>query len=154
MKYSLCIGLVLASLVVSACGTSGAGASQGSPPSSTAAATPAAAEATVTTQAITPPSASARSTLPPGFPLMARAAPVSLPADITVIARWLVPAVGSAAYDFYRQALPREGFSIVGAYPSERVALIRFRDPSGTIWQVQAEQSGDETQVTVQADRP
>jgi hypothetical protein len=77
-----------------------------------------------------------------------------LPEDPSVVARWTVPVVGSAAYDFYLQALPGAGFSIVGSYPSERAALIRFRDRSGRTWQVLAELLGDRTQITVQTDRP
>jgi len=82
----------------------------------------------------------------------ARTAP--LPDDATLIARWSVPVVGSAASDFYTRALPKAGFAIVGAYPTERAALIRFRDRTGTIWQLLAELVGNRTQVTIQTDRP
>ena len=94
------------------------------------------------------------STLPPGFPVIPHADPSRLPNDASVVARWTVPGVGSAAYDFYVEELPKAGFTIVGTYPSERAALIRFRDPRGRIWQLLAELVGDRTQVTVQTDRP
>jgi len=94
------------------------------------------------------------STLPGGFPVMPEADPSRLPDDASVVARWTVPMVGSAAYDFYMKELPEAGFTIVGTYPSERAALIRFRDPRGRIWQLLAELVGDRTQVTVQTDRP
>src|SRR5436309_13721656 len=93
---------------------------------------------------------SARPAIPTGFPIMAGSQPAPLPDDATLIARWAVPVVGSAAYDFYTRALPAAGFEIVGAYPSERAALIRFRDRAGTIWQLLAELVGDRTQVTIQ----
>jgi hypothetical protein len=93
-------------------------------------------------------------TLSPGFPVMDGAQPAQLPDDTTVVARWRVPVVGSAAYDFYMRALPDAGYAIVGAYPAERAALIRFRGREGRIWQLLAELVGDRTQVTVQTDRP
>lgn len=77
----------------------------------------------------------------------------TLPDDPTVVARWTVPQVGSAVYDWYVNALPRAGFEIVGTYPAERAALIRFRDSSGTIWQLLAELTRDRTQISVQTDR-
>ena len=94
------------------------------------------------------------STLPLGFPVMPDADPSRLPNDASAVARWTVPVVGSAAYDFYLEELPKAGFTIVGTYPSERAALIRFRDPRGRIWQLLAELVGDRTQITVQTDRP
>ncbi|TMB84805.1 MAG: hypothetical protein E6J39_02865 [Chloroflexi bacterium] len=97
---------------------------------------------------------STRPAIPAGFPIMPGAKPDALPDDATLIARWTVPVVGSAAYDFYTRALPDAGFAIVGAYPAERAALIRFRGRTGTIWQVLAELVGDRTQVTIQTDRP
>jgi len=93
-------------------------------------------------------------TLPPGFPTMAKAEPSRLPDDASVVARWTVPVVGSAAYDFYVGALPDAGFTIDGTYPSDRAALIRFHDQSGRIWQLLAELVGDRTEITVQTDRP
>jgi len=85
---------------------------------------------------------------------MRGAKPDPVPDDVTLIARWTVPVIGSAAYDFYTRALPDAGFAIVGAYPAERAALIRFRDRTGTIWQLLAELVGDRTKVTIQTDRP
>ena len=85
---------------------------------------------------------------------MPDAEPVRLPDDPRLVARWTVPQVGSAAYDWYLGALPAAAFEIVGSYPSERAALIRFRDAAGTTWQLVAELVGDRTQISVQTDRP
>lgn len=95
-----------------------------------------------------------RPALPAGFPVMPGATPAGLPEDQTLIARWTINAVGSAAYDFYSSALPAGGFPIVGLYPAERGALIRFTVPDGAVWQVVADQVGNATQITVQTDRP
>ena len=105
----------------------------------------------------TPPTASigeSRPVLPAGFPVMPGAAAATLPSDPTVIARWTVDELGSAAYDFYAAALPTGGYPIVGRYPAERSALIRFTAPRGSVWQLVAEQVGNGTQITVQTDRP
>jgi hypothetical protein len=85
---------------------------------------------------------------------MAGAKSAPLPDNAGVVALWTIPVVGSAAYDFYLEALPKAGFTIVGAYPAERAALIRFRDAEGRIWQLLAELADDRTQITVQTDRP
>ena len=85
---------------------------------------------------------------------MAGAEPARLPDDPGVVGRWTVTQVGSAAYDWYVDALPAAGFEIVGTYPSERSALIRFRDSGGRTWQLLAELVGDRTQISVQTDRP
>ncbi len=77
-----------------------------------------------------------------------------LPGDRDVVARWTVDQVGSAPYEWYLGALPAAGFEIVGTYPSERAALIRFRDVAGRTWQLLAELVGDRTQISVQTDRP
>jgi hypothetical protein len=103
---------------------------------------------------VAPTSSEVAPTLPPGFPTMADAEPSRLPDDASVVARWTVPVVGSAAYDFYLRTLPDAGFTVVGTYPSERAALIRFQDSKGRIWQLVAELVGDRTQITVQTDRP
>jgi hypothetical protein len=98
--------------------------------------------------------APAGSRLPAGFPVMPGARAEGLPGDGTVIARWSTTAVGSAAYDYYLTALPQHGYAIVGLYPSERAALIRFDGPGGSVWQLLAEQVGNGTLVTLQTDRP
>ncbi|MEP7040369.1 MAG: hypothetical protein ABI864_02225, partial [Chloroflexota bacterium] len=62
--------------------------------------------------------------------------------------------VGSAAFDFYVDALPTEGYPIVGFYPGGDVALIRFRSPNGGVWQVVAHASGEGgTTIEVRLDR-
>ena len=149
--------LALLALAAFGCGLPGeAGKSSGAAPSPI---TTHPLQSTVATDAASPsefvptPSELA-STLPPGFPVMPNADPSRLPNDASVVARWTVPGVGRAAYDFYAEELPKAGFTIVGTYPSERAALIRFRDPRGRIWQLLAELVGDRTQVTVQTDRP
>jgi hypothetical protein len=98
-------------------------------------------------------SASGRPVLPAAFPVMPGAVAVDLPDDPTLIARWTIATVGSAAYDFYSAALLQEGYPIVGLYPAEHAALIRFQGPGGTVWQLVAEQVGEGTQITVQTDR-
>jgi len=107
---------------------------------------------TPTELAATPSAPSAK--LPEGFPVMPGAEPARLPDDPSVVARWTTPQVGSAAYDWYVRALPAGGFEIAGTYPSERAALIRFRDSAGRTWQLLAELVGDRTQISVQTDRP
>jgi hypothetical protein len=148
MKASIGRGLVALFLVATISGC----AAQGDPaPSGSHASSPIDALSTPTqSQSQAPP----QTGIPSGFPVMAGAEPAPLPNDSTVIARWTVPDLGSAAYDFYTRALPESGFEIVGAYPAERAALIRFRDPSGAILQLLAELVGDRTQITLQADRP
>ena len=95
-----------------------------------------------------------RTGLPESFPVMPGAVAAELPADPTVIARWTVDRVGSAAYDFYAAALPKAGFRVAGLYPAERAAIIRFDAPDGEIWQLLAEQVGDGTRITVRMDQP
>ena len=91
--------------------------------------------------------------VPPGFPVMDGAAPVPNP-GADAIAAWRIPTLGSAAYDFYTSALPRAGYVVLGAYPSERSALIRFRAPSGMLLQLVAEQSDAGTLIRLRPDRP
>lgn len=107
----------------------------------------------VTSQGIRP-SANARPALPRGFPVMPEATAAPLPSDATVIAVWTSDHIGSAAYDFYASALPAVGYRIIGLYPAERAALIRFSGPGGVVWQILAEQIGGSTRVTLQTDRP
>lgn len=95
-----------------------------------------------------------RPALPAAFPVMPAASPLPLPVDPSVIAQWSVPLVGSQPYDFYLAALPAAGYPIVGRYPAERAALIRFEPRPGVVWQLLIEQAGDATRLSVQADRP
>lgn len=91
--------------------------------------------------------------VPAGFPVMEEAVPVPSPGD-DAIAAWRLSSVGSAAYTFYTSALPAAGFAIVGRYPADTSALIRFRTPHGTILQVVAQLSGGGTLITLRTDRP
>ncbi|MDP9269792.1 MAG: hypothetical protein M3P14_02230 [Chloroflexota bacterium] len=100
------------------------------------------------------PSANARPALPRGFPVMPEATAAPLPSDATIIAVWTSDHIGSAAYEFYASALPAVGYRLIGLYPAERGALIRFNGPGGVVWQILAEQAGGGTRVTLQTDRP
>ena len=97
-----------------------------------------------------------RIALPSGFPVLEGAVPAALPADDPgLIAAWTSDRLGSAAYDFYAGSLPAAGYPIVGLYPGGGVAVIRFRAPNGTIWQVVAH-GGPTGRVTIEIrlDRP
>jgi hypothetical protein len=102
------------------------------------------------------PSAVVRTPLPSGFPVVPGAAPVPPPDDDSVlIALWESDQAGSAAYDFYVDALPAAGYPIVGLYPGGAVALIRFRVPDGQVWQMVARGMADGTvAIEVRLDRP
>jgi hypothetical protein len=94
--------------------------------------------------------------LPSGFPVLEGAVAASLPADDPgLIAAWTSDRLGSAAYDFYAASLPAGGYPIVGLYPGGDVAVIRFRVPGGTIWQLVAH-GGATGQATIEirVDRP
>ena len=68
---------------------------------------------------------------------------------------WESDQAGSAAYDFYVDALPAASYPIVGLYPGGEVALIRFRVPDGQVWQMVAQRSADGTvAIEVRLDRP
>ncbi len=96
-----------------------------------------------------------RPVLPTGFPVLPGAEPVSPPADdASIIAVWTLPAEGSGPYDALVAALPAAGFPIVGVYPADRAALIRFAVGEATVWQVLLEHREGGTLVTVQTDRP
>jgi hypothetical protein len=84
------------------------------------------------------------------------ATPVPPPDDDSgLIAVWESDRAGSAAYDFYVDALPAAGYPIVGVYPGGEVALIRFRVPDGQVWQVVARGMADGTvAIEVRLDRP
>lgn len=91
--------------------------------------------------------------LPAGFPVMPGASPAPLP-DNAAVAAWTIPQAGSAAYDFYRRALPAAGLRILGLYPTELAALIRFEGRNGAAWQLLAERAGDGTRITLRPDLP
>ena len=153
-----CSPVVLVALLVLAvvgCGmrndafTSSRSSSSGNPGSPSVAATRA---PTPTEIAATPSDLGTK--LPSGFPVMPHAEPARLPEDPSVVGRWTVPEVGSGPYDWYLDALPAAGFEVVGTYPSERAALIRFRDSSGRTWQLLTELVDGRTRISVQTDRP
>ena len=94
--------------------------------------------------------------LPRAFPVLERAVPAALPADDPgLIAAWTSDRLGSAAYDFYAGSLPAAGYPIVGLYPGGDVAVIRFRVPTGAIWQMVVH-GGATGRVTIEIrlDRP
>ena len=101
-------------------------------------------------------SAVVRTPLPSGFPVVPGAAPVPLPdGDPGLIALWESDTAGSAAYDFYIDALPAAGYPIVRLYPGGAVALIRFRVPDGQVWQMVARGMADGSMaIEVRLDRP
>ena len=103
-----------------------------------------------------PTSAVERQPLPTGFPVLAGAVAVAMPDDDTgLIGLWESDRVGSAAYDFYAEALLTAGYPIVGLYPGGDVALIRFQATNGAVWQLIAHTSADGgTSVEVRLDRP
>jgi hypothetical protein len=94
--------------------------------------------------------------MPSGFPVVPGAAPVPPPDDDPgLIALWESDQAGSAAYDFYVEALPAAGYPIVGIYPGGAVALIRFQVPDGQVWQMVARGMLDGTvAIEVRLDRP
>jgi hypothetical protein len=97
-----------------------------------------------------------RQPLPAGFPVMSGAVVVPMPADDPeLIGLWESDQVGSAAYDFYAEALPAAGYPIIGLYPGGGGAVIRFEAPGGRVWQVIAHPSPDGgTMIEVRLDRP
>lgn len=88
--------------------------------------------------------------------MLASAVPVPMAQDDPgLIGRWESDQAGSAAYDFYVEALPAAGYPIVGLYPGGAVALIRFRVPDGEVWQVVARGIADRmVAIEVRLDRP
>ncbi len=112
----------------------------------------ASASAAVTPHPSTP---QGRPSLPPGFPVPADAVALPLPADDpSVIARWMLNVEGSAPYESYLEALPAAGYPIVGRYPADQAALVRFEVSIGTIWQLLLEHRDGGTRVTLRTDRP
>ena len=97
-----------------------------------------------------------REPLPSGFPVLAGAVAVAMPPDDPgLIGLWESDQVGSAAYDFYVDALPIAGYPIVGLYPGGDVALIRFQAMHGELWQMVVHASSDGgTAIEVRLDRP
>jgi hypothetical protein len=82
-------------------------------------------------------SATASFSLPSGFPVLPGALPVPLPSgDPGLIGLWASELAGSAAYDFYAEALPAAGYPIIGLYPGGEFAIIRFRVPTRDVWQM------------------
>lgn len=94
--------------------------------------------------------------LPIAFPALPGAVPAAMPdQDPGLIGLWSTDQRGSAAYDFYVEALPRAGYRIVGPYPGGDVAIIRFSLPDGAIWQVVTLASEDgRVAIEVRLDRP
>jgi hypothetical protein len=75
--------------------------------------------------------------LPPGFPLPPGSAPQAMPnEDPGLIGLWTIDAGGSAAYNFFLQALPAAGFPISGAYAGDTVAQFLFTIPGGATLQI------------------
>ena len=100
--------------------------------------------------------AAVRRPLPAGFPVMPGAVPVPMPRDDPgLIGLWESDQAGSAAYDFYVDALPAAGYPIVGLYPGGEVALIRFGVPEGEVWQMVAHgTAGGQVAIEIRLDRP
>jgi len=103
-----------------------------------------------------PRSAEARTPLPSGFPVMPGAEAVAMSQDdVGLIGLWESEKAGSAAYDFYLEALPAAGYPIVGRYPGGEVAVIRFRVPDGEVWQMVAHGTPDgRVAIEIRLDRP
>jgi hypothetical protein len=76
--------------------------------------------------------------LPPDlaeFPVPPHARPLLVPEGSGLLARWAIDP-GSAAFRFYREGLPAAGFRITTLAPGGNVAIIRFEDPGGVVWQI------------------
>jgi hypothetical protein len=100
-------------------------------------------------------SASERVTLPESFPVLPGASPLALADDDPgLIAAWSSGQLYSAAYDFYRESLPGAGYPIVGGYPGDSVAIIRFRTVASGIWQMVVQTDGDVARIEIRLDRP
>ena len=140
-----------AALAVLAGGCAASPADSTTPQPSTSAPTPGATAASPSV----PASAATRPALPAGFPVLPDASPVAPPNDdATVIARWTAAQTGSGPFDYYVAALPAAGYHVVGTYPSETTALIRFEPTAGTIWQLLLEEAQGGTRITIRTDRP
>lgn len=147
MRRSSVVSLVLA---IAATATGCTGPQESDPPAASAAMTlPAATRQATETIVLRPP-------LPSGFPVLEGAVPEPLPGDDPgLIAWWSTDLLGSAAYDFYVNALPPAGYPIIGLYPGGDVALIRFAAPGGAIWQMVAHGgSTGRMSIEIRLDRP
>ena len=144
--------LAILAMLLSACAIQGGSSLQVTvPPSGTPVASP------MSTQipGSGPSQEADRPSLPAGFPVLPGAVAVPAPADDpSVIARWMLATEGSGPYQALLEALPAAGFPVVGGYPADQAALIRFEVRGGTIWQVLLEHRAGGTLVTVQTDRP
>lgn len=102
------------------------------------------------------PSAFLRVPLPSGFPVLPGALAVVMPDDDPgLLGLWESDQLGSAAYDYYRVALPQAGYPVLGLYPGGDVAVIRFRAGGGEIWQLVAHGAPDGlVAIEVRLDRP
>ena len=82
--------------------------------------------------------------------------PVPMPGDDPgLIGLWESEQAGSAAYDFYATALPAAGYPIVGLYPGGEFAIIRFRAPTGDVWQMVARGTPEgRVAIEIRLDRP
>jgi hypothetical protein len=111
--------LVVVAILVGGCSQPASGSPQNSDPPS--------AEA----------SAAASFAVSSGFPVLPGAVPVRMAGDDPgLMGLWESDQPGSGAYDFYANALPAAGYPTVGLYPGGAFAVIRFRAPSGAIWQI------------------
>jgi hypothetical protein len=101
-------------------------------------------------------SAVVRTPLPSAFPAVPGAVRMPVPDDDPgLIAWWESDQAGSAAYDFYADALPAAGYPIVGLYPGGEVAIIRFSGPDREVWQMVAHGTQDgRTAIEIRLDRP
>ena len=142
--------VVVLAILAAGCGNTAAI----SPSAATGTATPSAAEPSAPPGSVASPAVPVR--LPEGFPVLPGAIPLALPPDDPgLIARWSSDQQGSAAYDFYVDALPAAGYPIAGLYPGGGGAIIRFTVPGGAIWQMVAGDGGDGTVVVeIRLDRP
>ena len=136
--------VVAAALVLGGCSVAGTGS-----PSADA-------SARASASRIEPRSAESRTPLPSGFPVMRGATAVAMPHDDGgLIGLWESDQAGSAAYDFYLEALPAAGYPIVGRYPGGEVAMIRFGLPEGDVWQMVAHGTADgRVAIEIRLDRP
>lgn len=101
-------------------------------------------------------SVSAPPSLPLGFPVFPGASPALLAHDDPdQIAAWTMDQHGSAAYDFFVDALPAAGYPIEGLYPGGQFAIIRFHLGRALIWQVViGGPPGEPVRIEVRLDRP
>jgi hypothetical protein len=145
MRRSSVVHLALLAGVVAGCSAAPAGSGSGpEPPGSDE------------LQASAARSIFERVALPDGFPVLPGAVPAPMPDDDPgLLGLWETDLVGSAAFDFYVNALPAAGYRVVGLYPGGEFALIRFGVPGGAIWQVVTRATPDgRTAVEVRLDRP